>query len=426
MRRRSPFTIAAVVLGILGLALGSIFVARLPRTLTLAVGPAGLETHRYAEALARASADSRDRIRYSIVTTSGAAESAQLLEAGKVNLAIVRSDFELPASGQTLIVNARRLVVVAAPQLRRGGIQKLGDLKGKRIAVVRQTDPNLPLVRRILAVAEIGEGEVTLIECELADLPELLGSGKADAAIAVIVPASPHASEIMPQVAKRLANGLRFIPLTEAEAIASRIIGVETAELAAGIFGVGRPQEEVATVAVSYRTMARANMADELAGRVAKSLYDIRTRLSRQVPVAFTAEPPDAKTGARLPAHPGAVAFFDGESVSFLERYGELILTVLWGASILGSAVSAGYAWFARNRGEHGGGMIEELAALTAQARQADSAGIGPIEMRIDQIVAELARLRAEGEVSDTLIESAALALDHVRSVTEQARGRSA
>jgi TRAP transporter TAXI family solute receptor len=426
MRKRSAFTSLAVVLGFVGLALGAVFFMRMPSTLTLAVGPAGLETHRYAEALAKASVDSRDRIRYRIVATSGAAESARLLEAGKVNLAIVRSDFELPATGQTLIVNAKRLFVVMAPQLRRGGVQKLGDLKGKRIAVARLTDPNLPLVRRILAVADIGEGDATLIECELEELPELLGAGKVDAAIAVLVPAAPNVSELIPQIAKRLAGGLRFIPLAEAEAIANRIIGVETAELPPGIFGAGRPQEEVATVAISYRTMARASMTDDMAGRVAKSLYELRTRLSRQVPVAFTAEQPDAKTGARLPAHPGAIAYFDGEAVSFLERYGEVILTVLWGGSLVGSAVTGLFAWFASKRHDEGGLMIEEIAALTAKARAADASALQPIEARADQIVSELARMRADGRVGEAVLESAALSLDHFRSVADVARGKAA
>jgi TRAP transporter TAXI family solute receptor len=426
MRSRTIFTVVAVLLGLSGLVFGAVFVSRLPRTLTLAVGPAGFATHRYAEALADAGREAKDRIQLKIVTTDGAGDSARLLETGKADLAIIRSDYQLPTNGQTLIVNTKRLVVVIAPQLRRGGIQKLGDLKGKRIAVARLTDPNVPLVRKMLAVADIGENDATLIECELADLPELFGAGRIDAAIAIIVPGQRSAADVMPKIAARLPNGLRFVPLEEAEAIANRIIGVETAELAIGTFGAGRPKEEVATVAISYRTMARASMSDVLAGQVAKSLFDLRTRVSRKVPIAFTAEAPDASTGARIPVHPGAAAFFEGESKTLYERYGEVILTALWGLSILGSGLTALIAWAMRNRQRDGALLLDEIARLTTAARDGPVGDLHGIETRMDQIVTELTRAGSSGQASSGVIESASLALDHFRSVVESARNRPA
>jgi hypothetical protein len=316
--------------------------------------------------------------------------------------------------------------VVVAPQLRRGGVQKLADLRGKRLAVARMADANLPLVRRMLAVAEIGEADVTLIEADLAELPEILGAGRADAAIAIVVPSSQAAAELVPQIAKRLPGGMRFVPLTEAEAIANRIIGVETAELPAGVFGAGRPQEETATIAISYRTMARADMSDATAEQVAKSLYDMRTRLVRQAPAAFGMEQPDATTGARLPVHPGAEAYFEGETQTFMERYGEVLLTVVWGLSLLGSALTAALAWMSGQRKDQGGAMLADIGALTAQAREANAATLQPIEAQIDALVIELARLNARGELAENVMDSASLSLDHFRGVADAARSRPA
>jgi TRAP transporter TAXI family solute receptor len=422
MRSPSLLPILAVILAIIGMSFGVYFISRLPRTLTMAVGPAGLETHRYAEALAQAGIDARDRIRLRIVTTEGAEASARLMEVGKVDLAIIRSDYDLPTNGQSILVNTKRAVVVMAPQRARGGIRKFDDLKGKRIAVVKVTDPNLPLVRRMLAVADIGEKDATLVEAELQDLPELLGTGKVDAAIAIVVPSAPNFTALVPEIAKRLPGGLRIVPMDEAQAIANRVNGVEIAEIPAGAFGAKRPVEEVATVAITYRTVARATMSEDLAGSVAKSLYDLRTRLNRTIPIAFTAEPPDGKAGARLPVHPGAMAYFDGESKTFYERYGEMVFTGLWGASILGSGLFAFVAWASRKRRGEGMGLIEEVVTLTSSARAASPDELQKIEVRGDAIVASIAQLRQDGDISDALIESAALALDHFRSVVEAVR----
>jgi TRAP transporter TAXI family solute receptor len=423
MHKRSFLTILAVVLALSGVGFSAFFFARLPRTLTIAVGPAGLETHQYVNALAQAGFDAREKIRLKVITTDGAADSARLLDSGKVDLAIIRSDFELPANGETLLVNTKRAVVIMAPQ-KRGGIQKLSDLKGKRIAVAKLTDPNIPFVRRLLAVAEIGEGDATLIESDMTDLPELLGTGKADAAIAIVVPTARNFTDLVPQIARRLPGGLRIVPIEEAQTVSSRIIGVEPVEIPAGAFGTGRPREEVQSVAISYRTMARKTLSEDLAGRTAKSLYDLRTRVSRMLPIAYGAEPPDAKTGARIPVHPGAMAYFDGETKTLFERYGEAILSLLWGSSILGSGLAGFIAWAGRKRHGEGSQLIDEITTLTASARAASAADLARIEMRGDAIVANLARMRQNGHVSDGLMESAALALDHFRSVVETARNR--
>jgi TRAP transporter TAXI family solute receptor len=422
MRRHSILPVLAVILALIGVSFGVYFVSRLPRTLTMAVGPVGLETHRYAEALAQAGTEARDRIRLRIVTTEGAEASARLMETGKVDLAIIRSDYDLPTNGQSILVNTRRIVVVMAPQRARGGIRKFDDLKGKRIAVVKVTDPNLPLVRHMLAVADIGEKDATLVEAEMQDLPELLGTGKMDAAIAIVVPSAPSFTALVPEIAKRLPGGLRIVPLDEAQAIANRVNGVEIAEIPAGAFGAKRPVEEVATVAITYRTVARATMSEDLAGNVAKSLYDLRTRLNRTIPIAFTAEPPDGKAGARLPVHPGAMAYFDGESKTFYERYGEMLFTGLWGASILGSGLFAIVAWASRKRRGEGSKLVDEIVTLTTAARSAAPEQLRTIEVQGDAIVASLAQLRKEGDISEALIESAALALDHFRSVVESVR----
>ncbi len=423
MRRRSLLPLIAIFLALVGVVFSIVFVSRMPRTLTLAVGPAGFETHRYAQALAEAGIEARERIRLSIVTTEGAEASARLMETGKIDLAIIRSDYDLPTNGQSILVNTKRVAVVMAPQRARGGIQKFDDLKGKRIAVVRLTDPNLPLVRRMLAVADIAEKDATLIEVDMQDLPDVLGTGKADAAIAIVVPSAPNFTMLVPEIAKRLPGGLRIVPIDEAQAIANRVNGVEVAEIPAGSFGSKRPVEEVATVAISYRTVARATMSEDLAGRAAKSLYDLRTRLNRTIPIAFTAEPPDGKSGGRLPVHPGAMAHFDGETKTFYERYGEFIFTGLWGASILGSGIAGFIAWAGRKRHGEGSRMIDEIATLTTAARTASPAGLAEIEARGDAIVASLARMRQDGHVSDAVVESAALALDHFRSVVEGVRG---
>lgn len=424
MRFGSKLLLLTIFLALIGAGFGVYFLTTQPRSLRIAVGPEGQETHQYVMALAQAAEEGRERIRFKVVDTAGAAESALLLDKAGVDLAVIRSDYDLPANGQTLIVNARRTLVLVAP-VRRNGIRKLSDLKGKRIAVVQLTDSNLPLVRKLLEIVDIGTNDATLTETEAADAQERLKSGRADALIIVAPRTAPAMTSTLAALNRQVPGGIRIVPIAEAQAAADKIIGVETIDIPVSAFGNGLPKEETASLAVSYRIMARKSLSDDLAGRAAKTLYDLRTRLSRSTPQAFSAEPPDAKTGARIPTHPGATAYFEGETKSFYERYGEAILTGVWGLSIFGSGIAGFFAWAGRRKHSATGRIIEEITALTGQARIAeDAATLATIENRADAIVAEIAAGAHAGNVSSSMLESISFALEHLRSVSDGTRER--
>jgi hypothetical protein len=97
---------------------------------------------------------------------------------------------------------------------------------------------------------------------------------------------------------------------------------------------------------------------------------------------------------------------------------------LLWGGTLLGSVVTGFFAWASRKGHDDGGKLLDEVIALTAAARAAQPAGLPPIEARIDEIVGELARKRARGWTSDSVVESASLALDHFRGVADAVRSR--
>jgi TRAP transporter TAXI family solute receptor len=428
MASRLSLPAIAIVLGMIGLGFGGYFLARMPRTVTIAVGPAGAETHQYVEAIAEASVEARDRIRFKIIATGGAAESARLLDEGKIDIAVVRSDYQLPLSGQTIVVIAKRSLVLLAPKFptsqRRLNIQKLSDLKGKKVAVVRMTDPNIPTVRKLLSVADIEDKDVTLFESDLADLPELMGSGRVDAAIALVVPSSPAVTSMIPKLAQRFPSGLNIVALDQAQAISDRIVGVEIVDIPAGALGTGRPAEEIESVAITYRAMARKSMSDDLAGRVAKSFYDLRSRLSRKSQAGFMPEAPDEKMAGRISVHPGASAFFEGETKTLFERYGEIGVTLLWGLSIVGSGLTALLHWAGQKRVRVGQTLVDEIIHMTSAVRSADKNELTRIELRGDAIVATLAKQRQSAFASEATNESARFALEHFRSVVSDARSR--
>jgi TRAP transporter TAXI family solute receptor len=421
---RPVLILVAFVLALIAGSVGAWYWLSLPRVVTLVAGKDGSETNRFAVALSKAATEARSPIRFTILMSSGAEESGKLLETRKTDLAIVRSDLELPPSGQALIINTKRALVLLAPQ-KRGNITGLSDLKGKRIGVVRWTDPNVPLVRKVLEVADIKEADATVTQIEGLEAADLMAANKLDAIAIVAQLTAPILTEIVLKLNRKVPGGVKVIGIDEAQAIANRVVGVETFDIPAGALGTGRPEEEADTIAVSYITMARSDMSEDLAGRVAKTIMDLRSRVGRQLPQAFASEAPDGDSESRIPVHPGATAHFEGESKTLFDRYSEPVLTGFGVLSILGSALTGLFAWMQGKQQSAASRMLEELAELTTQARGAGSvAELDEIDAKGDALVAKLSQEAGESESAAALLQGTGVAMDQLRYVLDGARRR--
>jgi TRAP transporter TAXI family solute receptor len=421
---RPVLIIAALTLALVAGSVGAWYWLTSPRVVTLTAGKEGSETNRLALALSKASSDARSLIRFKVLMSSGAEESGKLLEGRKADLAIVRSDLELPPSGQALVINTKRALVLLVPQ-KRGNITALSDLKGKRIGVVRWTDPNVPLVRKVLEVAEIKEGDAIVTQIEGLEAADLMSANKIDAIAIVAQLTAPILTEIVLKLNRKVPGGVKLLGIDESQAIANRIPGVETFDIPAGALGTGRPEEEAETIAVSYITMARADMSEDLAGRIAKAIMDLRSRVGRQLPQAFAAEAPDGDSESRIPVHPGATAHFEGESKTLFERYSEPILTGFGVLSILGSALTGFFAWMQGNQRTAARQILEEMAELTSKARDARSAEeLNAIDRKGDVLAAKISQEAGKSEKAAATLQGAGLAMDQLRYVLAGARQR--
>jgi TRAP transporter TAXI family solute receptor len=421
---RPVLILIALGLALIAGSVGAWYWLSLPRVVTLVAGKDGSETNRFATALSKAATEARSPIRFKVLMSSGAEESGKLLETSKTDLAIVRSDLELPPSGQALVVNTKRALVLLVPQ-KRGNITALSDLKGKRIGVVRWTDPNVPLVRKVLEVADIREQDATVTQIEGLEAADLMAANKLDTIAIVAQLTAPILTEIVLKLNRKVPGGVKLIGIDEAQAIANRVVGVETFDIPAGALGTGRPEEEADTIAVSYITMARADMSEDLAGRIAKTIMDLRSRVGRQLPQAFSAEAPDGDSESRIPVHPGATAHFEGESKTLFDRYSEPVLTGFGVLSILGSALTGLFAWMQGKQQSEASRMLEEVAELTSQARGAETmAEIDEIDAKGDALVAKLSQEAGESESAAAMLQGTGVAMDQLRYVLEGARRR--
>src|ERR1700761_9292055 len=98
--KTATFIVVAAVLAIIGMLAAGYYFAMRPVTLRIAVGPAGSDDLKVVQALTHAFVQNRAYVRLKPVQTDGAVSSAQALANGKVDLAVIRGDLDVPRNAQ--------------------------------------------------------------------------------------------------------------------------------------------------------------------------------------------------------------------------------------------------------------------------------------------------------------------------------------
>ncbi len=399
-KRRVMFVVLAGILAVVGTLAGAYYFSMRPVTLRVAVGPANSDDVRVVQALTQAFSQTHNYIRLRPVQTDGATASAQALADGKVDLAIIRGDLDVPKNAQAVATLRKNVAVLWVPAAAKGKgkkaaptITKITQLAGRRIGVIGRTQANVALLKVILQQYGIDPAKVDIVQFPVNEVAEAIRGQKADAYLA----AGPVNSKITADAiaaSTRDGGAPTFLAIDSAEAIAQNHPTYEAAEIPAGTFGGSpdRPDEEVKTISFSHHIVARKDLPESTIAAFTRQLFAIRQSVMNEFPLAAKIETPDTDKDAAIPVHPGAAAFVDGEEKTFLDRYSDFIWWGLMGLSAMGSAG----AWFAgylkKDERNSNASTRERLLEMLAAARRSDS-------------VEELERMQAEADdmLRDTL-----------------------
>lgn len=420
MRRFFPFTLAA---SLATLAVGLIAYQWLeqPTTLRVAVGPLGSEDTRLVTAMAQYLGREHATVRLKLVITEGVMESARAVEAGKAEIAVVRSDAAMPARAQTVAILHRDAVVLMAPH--GSPIGRVNDLAGRRVGILRASGINTRLLGTILS--HYGVEPDTVVTVPLAsggEAEDALKGGRIDALMAFGTLTGRTVTEAVTAMA---ASGPPvFVPVSEANALAQRSPAFETIEAVRGVFGgtPSRPADTLTTLGVTHRLVAEAKTDDQTVSELTRLLFTMRPSIAGEVPLAQRIEAPDTSKSASLPVHPGAAAYYEGEVQTFFERYGDWFYLVVMALSIAGSA-AAGLVTRAANRNRSRDmDLLRELLAIVREAHGAEDEGLDALEKRADEILAAALARAGGGGIDNAGVAAFTLGLDQARRAIAERR----
>jgi hypothetical protein len=180
---------------------------------------------------------------------------------------------------------------------------------------------------------------------------------------------------------------IRGLDLGEAEAIAARYPVYEKIDLPEGSFGGSptSPSDDTTTVAASVLLIARPSLSNYAAGELTRLLLATKTKIAASLPEAGQLAAPPTDRDAVLPAHPGTIAYLNGDTPNLLDE----TMNYIYLASMFTGVFGALAAWITalRNRRElrelqdH----VNQLPALLEEAKTPSPARLDATENELDR-----------------------------------------
>ena len=389
-------------------------------TIRIATGPIGSDGQKFIAAFRRELAEQRPRVRLALTETANLHESAEALQDGKVDLAVVRSDHPAAASGGTLLIVRRiNLVFMASAH---SSVTAMKDLVGKKIGIASDAATTDPLLATV--VESYGLQTANLVTIAPADVGVALRERKV-AAVVVMGPAGPGAiSDAVKAIVKATRKPPKFIALDEAKAIATHHPVYEEVEIPQGAFVAAPaiPDKEVTTVAVSVRLVALNSVLDYVAGELTRLLLTTRAKLAATMPQVGEIEAPETDTKGVLPVHRGAAAYLNGTQESLFEQ----TMTQLFNFSIIGGLVGSIAIWvggfWSKHRPDETKKNLARLSTMLREAREVPLERLDGIEEELDTIAAWLLSRFVDGKIAPDRIGSVSAIVSQIRLVIERRR----
>lgn len=413
---------------LLGLSSVTVFIAYLwarPTVLTIAVGNLQSdENQRLVTSFAQYLARNKENIRLKIQGSDTSEISAKMLGDGKVDLAIVRSDHALPATGHTVAIWQRNAVILITPA--HLPITSVTGLVNRRVGIVRaQTPANRKLLNLLLNQYEIPVNAVQTPEVASGDVRKAFEDNLIDAVMVVGPPAGTLVTQVVSAVTEAGKGTPHFLAITEADAIVQRMPALETIEIVRGTYGgtSPRPAENLATFGASHRLLARDTLDEATVAEFTRLLFTARPSLAGAASIANRIEIPDTEKGAAVPVHVGAAAYLDGEEKTFFERYGDWFYVAIMAFSLLGSGVAALLSRSSAKNQRTISVLIERLLNLMRSARIVqDQARLDDLEHDVDLIVIQALNHTSNIGVESHMLDAFNLALTQARHVISERR----
>jgi TRAP transporter TAXI family solute receptor len=420
--RQPLFAFLAALLGLIGLSVLAYYLITQPTTLRVAVGPVTNENVRTITSAIQTMQREREPFRLKLVLTENTAQSSEMLEKGRAELALVRTDISYPRSGAAVAVMHIDHLVLISP---RGGPQTVAELAGKSVGLLRDHSGNRELLRIIAQQAGIDPASITPVPIRQIDLKSQLEQQKIAAVLVVAAITSRQVYDAVNAVTEAGGGEVVFIPIPETNAIEQRHPLIEAETILRGSFSgpTPRPEKDIPTLTVSHQLLAAKSLSDATVADFTRVFINAKAQIAADAPLAARIEAPDQEKTSPIPIHPGTVTYLDGQTSTFLERYGDWFYMTIMGLGLGGSLLAGWLSLRGARSREQLMNRLSGLDDLLAAARAApDGTALDAIDGEADKIFAYALRETAKNNMDASSAMAFNMAITQVREAVVRRR----
>jgi len=478
LRNRWLVVICAVML-LVGISAAAYHFLSRPTAFRIAVGPPGSDDLRLIQFLGEKFSKDKTSVRLRLLVTENSMQSAEALDSGRADLAVVRADLAFPKKGQVVAVLRKNYAVLFAPgeplnapvadksaapdkttppdkskkataakaakpekvekvekvekaektdkTEQAEPIERIEQLAGKRIGVVGRSQANIELLKMILGQYEIPFDSIQIVNIPAGDVAESIRAQRPDAILAV----GPLSSKITTDAIAALAaitpnkKPPNFLPIGSSEAIAERFPAYESSEIPKGSLGgsPSRPTEDVETVMVSHYIVASNAAAESTIGDLARLLLSSRQTLSSELVGFAKIEKPDTDKDANVAVHPGAKAFYDDQLKSFFEKYSDHLFWLFLIVPLLGSGLAGIASYMKAGERTHHLRLLNKLLDAGRRARRVETLqALERLQYEVDELVIQTVHRAERHALGESPQLSFVLAIEQARAALADRR----
>ena len=350
-------------------------------------------------AIASRLASTNASVQLKVIDAGTARDAAEQFAAGKVDLAVVRSDVGDLSDAQTVILLSHVVVLMIAPP--GSSIDDMDKLRGRKVGVVGG-NANSRIVDVLTKQYDLVRGKVVFKDIALPEVRRAVDAKEVSALLVV----TPLTQKYLSAVKGFFPQGPKMspvlIPINSAAAIAEADHAYESFDVPKGTLRgfPPVPDDDVTTLRTSVYLVAHKKSSADQVTDLTEKLMSVRRDLLGEQPIFAEIAAPSTDADAYLPIHPGAAAFYNGTQQSFIDKYSNYIYL---GPMLLGgiaSVLAAGWKFLGIGQPETIEGPLDSLYALARRIRSVGTeAELSGIEDEIDDILkAERTKTESDDE----------------------------
>jgi TRAP-type uncharacterized transport system substrate-binding protein len=380
-----------VVVGVVILAAGAgLFAYRYftrPATLTLAVGSLDGEAAKAMSAIASRLVLTNGPVRLKVIDSGTALGAADAFSAGKVDLAVVRSDVGDLSQAQAVIVVTHAVVLIVAPP--GSSIDSMDKLKDHTVGVVGGA-ANARVVDVLTKEYDLARAKVVFKDIAPPDARQAIQS-KAVSALLVVIPLSEKYLALVRGLFQLGPKAMPvLIPIESAGAIAQADRAFESFDVPKGTLRGSPPvpDDDLTTLRATFYLVANKKLGTDLITSLTQAILSARRDLLVEYPIFAQITGPSTDQDAYLPLHPGAAAFYNGTQQSFMDEYGNWIYLTPMALGGAATVLAAAWKFLGIGGPAAPAGPLDALYALSRRIRNVDTeAELSAIEDEIDNVL---------------------------------------